>query len=399
MPSFAYVARDLKGQRVTGTLDAATQREALGALSGQSLFPVEVAEAKAKTTLRGRRVSGRQIATMYAQLAALLRSGVPLLRSINVLREQATNRKLREVLDDVHHHVEEGDSLAVAMAHHPRVFGEMAVNMVQAGGEGGFLEDALDRVAQFTDQKEDLKSRTIGALAYPVFLATVGTIVVTVLLVFFVPRFAEIFDHLRRRGELPILTEGLLGFSNALRSWGWVVVVVVAAGVFWARSRIATPEGRRVWDRWKLKLPLFGGIYQNLAISRFCRVLGTLLKNGVSILKSMEISSKAAGNRVLCDAIDRASESISSGDSIAPPLAGSGHFPRNVVEMIAVAEESNTLDKVLVEIADGLEKQTLRRMDLMVRLLEPIMLLLLAGAVLMVVLALLLPMVRMLNTV
>ena len=150
-----------------------------------------------------RRVRGQQMAITYAQLSALMRSGVPLLRSLAVLREQSSHRTLKEVLEDVHHRVEEGASLAEAMAHYPGVFSDLAVQMVRAGGEGGFLEEALDRVAQFTEQSEDLKSRTVGALAYPIFLSVVGTLVVTVLIVFFVPRFAVIFESLRTRGELP----------------------------------------------------------------------------------------------------------------------------------------------------------------------------------------------------
>lgn len=395
MPDFAYTARDMKGQRVSGTVAATTEREVLGILSGQSLFPIEVKESKGTTTVSSRRVKGQLLANFYAQLAALNRSGVPLLKSISVLRDQSTSPRLKQVLEDVHHQVEEGATLAAAMSRHPRVFSEMAVNMVRAGGEGGFLEDALERVAQFTEQFEDLKGRTIGALAYPVVLATVGFLVVSVLVIFFVPMFAEIFEQLRERNQLPLMTEILLWLSDFLRTWGWVLVVLGVAGYFWGRGRLATEEGRYSWDRWKLKLPMFGNIYQSLAVARFCRVLGTLLKNGVPILKSLEISSGAAGNRVLSAAINEASESISAGDSLAVPLAHSGHFPKNVVEMISVAEESNTLDKVLVDIADTQERLTMRKLDLVVRLLEPMMLLVLAGIVLCVVIALMLPMVRM----
>ena len=168
-------------------------------------------------------------------MASLLRSGVPLLRSLAVLRDQTSHRTLKEVLEDVHHRVEDGASLAEAMARYPRVFSELAVQMVRAGGEGGFLEEALDRVAQFTEQSEDLKSRTVGALAYPVFLSVVGTLVVTVLIVFFVPRFAVIFESLRTRGELPALTEWLLAFSDRSPALG------LAAVAGWHRGRCLAP--------------------------------------------------------------------------------------------------------------------------------------------------------------
>lgn len=402
MPDFAYTARNFQGQKVTGTLSAATEREALSLLSTQQLFPLEVKQAKSaaqRFSLSGGRVSGQLMANTYSQLAALLRSGVPLLRSLGVLREQTSHKALKAVLDDVYRRVEDGATLAEAMARYPRVFSELAVNMVKAGGEGGFLEEALDRVASFTEEYEDLKSRTTGALAYPVFLAVVGTLVVAVLIVFFVPKFASIFESLRERGELPALTDWLLWFSDTVRRWGWVLLVAGLFGLVVARARLASDAGRKTADLIKLRLPLLGGIFQNLAVARFCRVLGTMLRNGVPILKSLEVSRGAAGNRVLSEAIADASENISSGQTLAGPLAASGHFPKTVVEMISVAEESNTLDKVLVEIAEGLERRTQRRMDLAVRLIEPLLLLILAGIVLVVVMALLMPVIKMSATI
>jgi len=271
--------------------------------------------------------------------------------------------------------------------------------MIRAGGEGGFLEDALDRVATFTEQQEDLKSRTMSALAYPMFLAVGGTLVVFGLLIFFVPNFGQIFEDLREQGELPQVTEMLMWVSETLQKWGLVILIGMGMLAFLIRNRMQTEAGRRTADRFRLRVPMFGGVYKSLAVARFCRVLGTLLGNGVPILKSLDISRDAAGNWVLSDAIGRASENISSGDSLATPLAASGHFPTTVVEMISVAEESNTLDSVLVNIADGLERRTERRLDLMVRLLEPIMLLVLAIIVLFVVIALLLPIFKMTSTI
>ena len=322
-----------------------------------------------------------------------------MLRSLAVIREQASNPTLKQVLDDVYVAVEDGQPMADAMESYPRVFSEMAINMTRAGAEGGFLEDALERVAHFTEQQEDLKSETVGALAYPLFLGTIGSLIVMVLIIFFVPRFGEMFDSLRDRGELPVLTDWLLAFSNMLRSWWLVILMVFTFLLLFLRYQLKTESGRRMSDSLKLRIPIAGAIFQNLAVARFCRVLGTLLRNGVPILKSLEISREAAGNRVLSDAISQASENITAGESLAKPLAASGHFPRTVVEMISVAEESNTLDEILVDIADGLENRTSRRLTLLVRLLEPIMLLVLAGAVLFVVIALLLPVIKMSSTI
>jgi type II secretory pathway component PulF len=400
MPDFAYTARNLQGERVTGVLQAATEREVLSILSGQTLFPVAVVPQKQSSGIRiTRRVSGQTMAILYSQLAALMRSGVPLLKSLGVLRDQTSQQTLREVMEEVYRKVEDGATLADAMARYPRVFTELAVNMIKAGGEGGFLEEALDRVAKFTEQYEDMKSRTMGALAYPIFLIVFGFSIVTILIVFFVPKFATIFDNLRSRGELPPLTEWLLWFSDSLRSYGVVIVAIAAVAAFLLRAHLQTEVGRRQADATKLRIPMLGGIFKNLAVARFCRVLGTMLRNGVPILKSLDVSRDAAGNRVLAEAIEKASENISGGESLAAPLRSCGHFPVTVVEMISVAEESNSLDNVLVEIADGLEIRTQRRLDLMVRLIEPLMLLILAGIVLLVVLALLLPVIKMSTTV
>ena len=395
MPDFAYIARDATGQKITGTLSAASDREVLSVLANRSLFPVQVTTHKALTANSMLRVKGQVMATLYSQLAALLKSGVPLLRSISVLREQSSNKHLKLILEDVHHRVEDGTALSDAMARYPRAFNEMAVNMVRAGAEGGFLEDALERVASFTEQQEDLKGRTVSAMAYPCILALAGVTVVTVLVVFFVPKFAVMFERLRERGELPMLTDWLLSFSDGLRHWGWLIAVALAAGGLWLHFQMRTETGRRRADWLKIKLPMAGPIFQSFAVARFCRVLGTLLKNGVPILKALEISREAAGNKVLAQAIADATENISSGQSLARPLAASGHFPKMVVEMIAVAEESNTLDRVLIDMADGLERRTGRQLDLMVRLLEPVMLLILAAVILFVVIALLVPVIKM----
>lgn len=400
MPDFAYIARNQQGVKVSGTVAAGSEREALSLLSGQALFPVSVtsAEPKAAGISFSRRVSPQIVAQMYEQLGALLKSGVPLLRGLKVMREQTSNQTLKTVLDDVYSRVEEGDTLAEAMARHPRVFGEMGINMVRAGGEGGFLEDALERVADFTEQQDDLKSRTMGALAYPLVLATIGSLVVTLLIIFIVPRFAEMFDRLRKDGDMPVMTEALLLLSQVLRSYGLFIIAALVGGYLWLRSHLRTERGRWQADYLKLRAPMFGPISKALSVARFCRVLGTLMKNGVPILRALEISSAATGNVVLGKAINAASENISSGQTLSRPLASSGHFPSAVIEMISVAEEANTLDTVLVEIADSLEKRTFRKLDLMVRLLEPIMLLVMAFIVLLVVVALLLPMFRMFNT-
>ncbi len=396
MPEFTYTARTGAGEKVQGTVSAGNRREAVAALSAQALFPLEVeANTPVATNKTVRRVPAQLLATTYAQLADLLRSGVPLLRALEVLRRQTSHAGLSAVLEVVHRHVEDGSTLAEAMARFPHVFGEMPISMVRAGGEGGFLEEVLQRVAQFTETQEDLKKRTWGAMAYPLFLMAVGAIVVTVLLVFFVPNFEGLFAQLRKRGELPAVTDWLLAFSAVLRSYGLILLVLAGAAIWFLRRHFLSDAGRVWWDRTRLYLPLIGPIMLQLAVARFCRVLGTLLHNGVPLLRSLDISSDATGNRILAAAIRQATENISAGQPLAGPLAACGHFPVTVVEMIAVAEQANNLETVLLDISEGLERRTWRRMELAVRLLEPILLLILATVVLLVVIALLLPVLRL----
>ncbi len=402
MPEFSYIARDTSGAKVAGTMAASSRTEVLASLAGQSLFPLEVrGDAPAKRVVSRRRVAAQVLSVTYSQLADLLRSGVPLLKALDVLRKQTAHARLAHILGEVYDYVEDGATLGDSMARFEHVFGEMAVSMIRAGGEGGFLEEALTRVAEFTEAQDDLKRRTLGAMAYPVVLAVVGATVVSGLVIFFVPRFEQLFGRLRERGELPALTDWLLWISNLPWRWDfwmpWGLGVaggLIAAGVIGWRW-LRTEEGHLWRDHVKLRLPVAGIIFQNLAIARFCRVLGTMLRNGVPILRSLQVSSDAASNRVLAQAIRVATENISAGQPLAGPLGASGRFPPAIIAMISVAEESNNLETVLLDIADSLERRTWRQLDLGVRLLEPLMLLLLAGAVLVVLIGLLFPMFKM----
>jgi type II secretory pathway component PulF len=397
MPEFTYTARNMTGEIVSGSMSANTERDVVTSLSGQSLFPIKVVSGKKPSSgvSFGGRVSDQKIAMFYEQFATLMANGVPMIRSLTILKEQKSSPVLTAALENVIARVEDGESISEAFAQHPKIFSEIAVNMSRAGAEGGFLEDALNRVAQFTEQQAELRSRTIGALIYPAVLASIGTLVVTVLLVFFVPKFGEMFDQMRKTGDLPAITEWLLWFSGALKSYGIFALLGILIAYGFIKYQIATPQGRRKWDSIKLKLPMFGSVFLNLAVARFCRVLGTLLKNGVPILKAMEISREASGNRILSEAIQQASENITSGASLSAPLGRSGHFPRNVTEVISVAEESNTLDDVLINVSENLEKNTLRKLDMMVKLVEPLMLVVMAGIIMIVVIALLLPIMKM----
>ncbi|MEM0924934.1 MAG: type II secretion system F family protein, partial [Planctomycetota bacterium] len=281
MPTYAYTARDMSGKTVSGSLDAANEREVASLLAEKSLFPSKVAVSDNASTrsLFGKRkkVKGQIMATFYGQLASLLRSGVPMIRSLNVLGDQSTDAVLGEIVKDIRSRVEDGENIGDAMARYPDAFSDMAINMVRAGTEGGFLEDALERVSTFTELQEDLKGRTISALACPVFLFSVGSLVISGLLIFFVPKFDAMFDRLRQKGEMPWYTESLLGFSTVLQSYGWLLIIVAVVLFIVARIQLKSDAGKRLMDRVKLKVPVLGDILMNLAVARFCRVLGTLL--------------------------------------------------------------------------------------------------------------------------
>jgi len=400
VPEFTYEALASTGAKSAGSLVATSEREALAMLDARGLLPVRVTASRSATrsAKSGPKIRSRYTTVLYSQLADLLHSGVPLLRSLDILEKQASQPALAGVLREVRARVADGTALADALAQHPRAFNDLTVSMVRAGQEGGFLEDVLRRIADFTEHQEDLKSKVIGALAYPIFLAVVGFIVLNILVIFFVPRFEPIFQKLEEKGELPALTVAIVATSHGLQRYGLWIVAAVVAGVVLLRRWIATPEGRLRIDHWRLRLPIVGSIYLNFALSRFTRILGTLLHNGIPILQALRIAQGSTGNRVLSLAIEKSAGNITAGDSLAAPLAACPYLPRDVVEMVAVGEESNSLDTVLVNIATGLDKRTGRQLELFVRLLEPVMLLVMAAVTLLVVMGLLLPVFKMGST-
>lgn len=394
MPEFQYVARELSGRQIVGTLSAQSEREALQSLAGKSLFTVKIAPVQStqvEQRLASRRVPPRMLTTLFSQMSDLLRAGVPLLRSIELLERQTKNQALKRVLEDVRSRVADGGRLADSMKEHPNAFNKLTVSIVHAGEEGGFLEDSLSRVAVFTEHQEELKSKVVAAMSYPLVLMVLGTIVVVGMIVFFVPGFEPMFDSMKQTGSLPWATTVLLAISNILQRWWWAVLLAIGAAIAGVQYGLGTPEGQILLDKVKLRAPGIGYVTRSLGISRFCRVLGTLLHNGVPLLQALNIAKDATGNRVLSDAIAKAAENVSSGKTLAQPLAASKQFPTDVLEMIAVGEEANNLENVLIGVADKMEKATNRQLDLVVRLLEPLMLVVMAGAILFLLIALMLP--------
>jgi len=460
MPDYSYTALGNTGQRSQGTLTANSEREVMTMLDARGLFPLKIEAIKGVVAAHsgGKRIKGKYLAMLFSQLADLLRAGVSLLRALETLEKQVSQPALGEMLRDVRAKVADGTSLADALAEHPRAFNELTISMIRAGQEGGFLEDVLERIAQFTEHQEDL-----GAMAYPVFLAVTGFVILNVLVLFFVPRFKPIFAKLEEKGELPWLTTALMSTSELfLRNivaflavvaflaivpffsvqdfqdlgigkgagqrkisvWGAIraVIVIIAccmpavlllqedytaavllacflAGMLRFKFWAAGERGRYAIDSWRLHLPQAGTIYLNLALARFARILGTLLHSGIPILQGLRIAKDSTGNLVLSKAIEEAAENLTQGEKLAAPLGASKYFPKDIVEMVAVGEESNQLEKVLLDIANGLEKRTSRQLELFVRLLEPVMLLVMALITLVVVAGLLMPVFKMSSVV
>lgn len=396
MPSFTYTAKTSDGKLAHGTIEAIDRRSALLSLSEQSLRPMQVKTAVGfdwnqwKLPL-SQSVSGEVMAATLTQLSELLENGVPLLESLDILTKQATHPAMQKVLSTIRTDVSQGINIDQAMAKHA-VFDELTLSMVRAGTEGAFLEEALKRTALFLERREELKGKVTGALAYPAFLLVAGIIVTIVLIVFFVPKFESLFARLEKSGQgLPGPTIVLLGTSDFLMSYGWLlaagVIAVLVAFLQWAK----TVSGRWILDGVRLKLPVFGQILHNSAVARFCRVLGTLLANGVPIVKALNISSTSTGNKRLEAAIKKSCENIQSGETLSAPLSVSGLVPPAVMAMINVAERSNSLDTVLIKIADRTEKKIEQQLGIMVRLIEPLTLVFIGGLVLFVLVGLLLP--------
>ncbi len=391
MATFAYVARDASGHRVRGTLAAASEQAVLAELQGRDLAPVALTEMRR----RRRRVPARQLATAYRQLADLLRVGMPLLKALQLLGRGRSNPHLASVMADIADRVVEGSRFADAMARLGDVFPAIHIAMIRAGERGAFLEQVLARLGSFIEHQADMRSRVTGAMIYPCILLAVGAGICVWALAFQVPKFAALYQRI----EMPLPTRLLLGASALLQEhWALLVAATVARPVAaawsWRRPRVREAVARR-----QLRIPKLGALVSSLAVARFARTLGTLLENGVPLLPAMQVSRDAVGHPVLARAIDSAADAVRAGESLAKPLAGSGMFAEDVTEMIAVGEAANNLPEVLVTIAETVEKRVDRMLGVMVRLLEPLLLLALAGVVLFIFVALVVPMLRMSSAV
>jgi len=390
MATFEYTARDEQGNRVSGRLEGMSEQVVLTELESRGLSPLQLRSA-GEVTVGGNRVSARALARFYRQLGDLLRAGVPMLRAIRLLAGMRSNRRLSQVLGQVADSVEEGERLADSMAAFPQTFPEIQTSIIRAGERAGFIDSALDRLATFMDLRADMQSKVLGNLIYPFVLLTVGLGIVLAALVFFVPRFEDFFAGM----DLPASTRLLMGMSRFTIAW-WPLLLILLVGTV---PIFVHARRQRSWrlavERLRLGLPVLGPLGRSIACARFCRVLGTMLQNGIPLIESMQIARGAVGSLLLEDALVSATEAVSGGDSLAVPLADSGIIDPDVVEMIMVGESANNLAEVLVTISDTLEGRVDRQLGVAIRLMEPLLLLLLAGVVLFIFMSLIVPMLNM----
>jgi len=396
MPSFSYKAVAQGGRHVSGVLTAENYSVALRQLDELSLFPVHVREGVEQGTVpfsggRRRKVKGSHLTTFYSQLADLLKAGVPMMRSLDVLSKQSSTGSLTMTVRELREDVAGGMALGEAMAKYPHAFSPLHASMVRAGEQGGFLEDVLTRIAMFSEKQDELRNKLLGAMIYPIILVVIAAIILIMLMVVVVPKLG---DHLRPE-TFNIMTHVVFGVSNLLQNHYIGIFLGVFVVLAAASSYLKTAGGKRFWDRYKLRGPILGKVLTMVAICRFCRILGTMLHNGVPILQALRISKDSAGSELLAETIEKAADSVKKGAALSAPLGDSGLFPQTILDMIAVAEESNNLETVLVQIAETNEARTARSIDLAVRILEPILLLFMAGVVFCIAVALLLPILTM----
>ncbi len=395
MPVFEYQAIARTGKTVKGVLDADTPAGARRKLRDQSLHPTKISQSfeKKKTggvdAAAGGRVSQRDTSLMTRQLAVLLQAGMPLVESLTALIDQTSNPRLKKTIYDVRDRVNEGSRLADAMAQHKRIFSELYINMVGAGESSGALEAVLKRLADITERQMRLTSKIRAMLAYPILMAMVGVGIVTFLMAFIVPKIVALF--VKQERELPALTNALIVVTDFLREWWWLVGLTIVAAVLLWRMWVARPEGRLVWDRMKLRMPLFGELYQKVVCTRFARTMGTMLESGLTMMNALDVVKSVVQNRHIEKLLDDVKSGVRSGRDLSTPLKETGEFPPMLIHMVELGQRSGELEDMLLKVAEIYDEDVELTVNAIVSLLEPIMIVVMGFVVGLLVLAILLP--------
>lgn len=423
MPNFTYAALDAKGEQTTGTISAGTEAEAIQQLRTQGLYPTQILEegkgkkgsktvppakrnAKAKPKASRKNLGGsvkpKSLMIFTRQLATLIDSGLPLLRSLTVLEKQEPHPVLRATVAALAENVQGGSTFSESLAQHPRIFNKLYVNMVKAGELGGVLEIVLNRLAEYQEKAQKLKNKIVSAMVYPVIVMFIAVAILVFLMIFIVPKFKEMFANTDQ--ELPLISQIVFGTSEFFLARPLFVPNIVfvfilfGVGVFLFNLWGRTKGGRKAIDTLKLKMPVLGDIQRKSAVSRFSRTLGTLVTSGVPILQALNITRDTAGNVVISQAIEKVHEAVKEGETIVTPLQASGVFPNMVISMVDVGEETGQLPEMLLKVADVYDDEVDNAVTALTSILEPIMIVFLALIVGSVVFALFLPLIKMIST-
>jgi len=369
---FSYRATTMEGTIVEGVIDAADEKAAIERLKNTGVIPLNVAapkeDIKKRFTLRSAK---GDLLTFTTELSALLSSGVPIDRSLNILSGISESKEMKSIIQSILKSIREGSSFSDALQRHPEVFPKIYINMIRAGEAGGVLDVVLDKLNEFLESRKELKEHVFSAMIYPTILIVTGGISVIVLLTYVLPKFTVLFAELG--GSLPLPTQILLTFSNNLKSYWWIVLSLFITGWFIFKHSIKSDTGRYKWDSFKLKL--MGDVVRKLETARFCRTLGTLLKSGVPLLQALNNAKDVINNQVIASVIDDVSKGAKEGKGIATPLSSTNVFPPLALSMIKVGEETGQLDTMLMKVASTYEKSLKEAIKRFISLLEPVMIL------------------------
>jgi type IV pilus assembly protein PilC len=391
MTTFAYSGRTRGGETVTGERIADSADAAVAALRRDQILVTRIAKSKTSTPKppKGKKVPSKNLAIFTRQFSVMIDAGLPLVQCLDILGKQEPHKGFAAAILGVREDVEAGASLADAMKKHPKTFDTLYANMIAAGEAGGILDTILKRLAVYIEKSVKLKNDVRSAMIYPVAVVVIAVLIVGVILWKVIPTFAQLFAGLG--AELPLPTRVVIGLSNGLVSWGWLVILITGSAL-WALKRFyATAGGRVTIDAIVLKLPVLGGIVRKVSVARFCRTLSTLMSSGVPILDGLDITARTAGNAIVENAIQKTRAGIERGETIAAPLKETNVFPSMVVQMINVGETTGALDAMLSKIADFYEEEVDTAVAGMLTLLEPIMIAFLGVVVGGIVIAMYLP--------
>jgi type IV pilus assembly protein PilC len=400
MPFFQYTARTLKGDLVNDKIDLPTRDDVIAHLRKNRLVVVQVRAAPREFKFSfklGGGISIRDIVVFTRQFATMINAGLPLVQALGILAQQTENKALADVTRQVVYDVESGQTLADALRKHPKAFSDLYVNMVAAGEAGGILDTILVRLAQFLEKNDAIVRKVKGAMIYPAVILTVAVVAISVLLIFVIPTFQNMFASVHL--DLPLPTRIVIGLSNMLKSYWWAILAILGFAVFSINRYYKTAPGRLQIDTMLLQTPVLGDVLRKAAVSRFTRTLGTLISSGVSILDGLEITARTAGNMVIHNAVMESRASIAGGETIAAPLQKSKVFPPMVISMIAVGEQTGGLDEMLSKIADFYDDEVDAAVSALLSLMEPIMIVVLGVIVGGMVVAMYLPIFDMVNAV